>query len=432
RQVDVIWWRQFDDPVINELVQIIYADNLTLAIAQTRLSEAEALRGTVPSNLSITGDTAAIAQRDLQTDTTASGATADLRISWLFDPFQRQAASRALADNNVTLARAELSTARQVVLASLLNTYVDLRFQQARRANVAAEITRRRNSIAAQERNAAAGNSTEIELTTARAQVAARRTELPLIEAEISRLANQIAVLAGRLPGALDVDLQTRRQQPTPHGLPTTGVPSDLLRNRPDLFALEREYYAALLGVTQARADLYPRLSIGGTLSGSSIGADRALASFGPTLTLPSLPNGASRAAVDAAELRVLIAFDTWKEAVLSAVADAESAVISVQATARALEAASQSTALNRRALNQTQQVLNVGGATLSDITDAEDRVAAAEATQARLRQAYARAFIDLQVQLGSGEVLGIASPDQRTAGPSEEVATIDDQITSN
>jgi multidrug efflux system outer membrane protein len=406
RQVDVVWWRQLNDPMVNRLVQTVYAENLTIGIAALRVEEAESLRGTTASAVSVTGSLASSVQRDFEASTTQTGTTANAGLSWLFDPFGRRAALQEIANNRVILARTELATARQFIVASLLNAYVDLRFQQARRADLQAEINRLRDIISQQQLVAGTGHVTEIELLNARAQLAARQTEFPALEAQIAISLNQIAILAGTAPGTQDIDLSERRPQPLPPAVSQAGLPTDLLRNRPDLYLLERKYYEAVLNVTQARADLYPQLSLGGTLEFDTIGSDGLTATFGPRLQLPAFPISAARGRVSAAEIRVQIAYDEWVEAVLIAISDAEAGLLTLEGNAKALRSADLSVSLSQRSLELTGSVLRLGGATLDDVTVAEGRLGQAKAAQSKLRQDYARAFIDLQVQLGSGEVL--------------------------
>jgi multidrug efflux system outer membrane protein len=409
REVDVIWWRSLDDPIANQLVTRVYESNLTLRIAQLRLREAEELNGVTTQAVTVSGDAALLAQRDIEAEKTTNGATGNLGLTWLFDISGSQAADAALAENNVALNKAELAVARQTAVTNVLNAYVDLRFQQARLRNLEAEVSRRRTTISQQERSVQAGDVTEIDLTNARAQLAARRTELPTVRAEIEILKSQIAVLLGGEVVTLDSVLSETKPQPVPHNQVIAGLPADLLRNRADLFILERAYYAAVLGVTQERAAYYPRLTLGGSLSTNTIGTDRSLVNIGPRIELPVLPTTVTTRRVNAAELRVQIAYEEWAQATLAAVASSEAALRRVQASQTALQSANQSVALSRKSLDLTQRVLSFDGATLEDVTNAENRVAAAEATRAQLRRDLTRDYIDLQQQLGSGEVLSLS-----------------------
>ncbi|MFT7148009.1 MAG: multidrug efflux system outer membrane protein [Yoonia sp.] len=123
-------------------------------------------------------------------------------------------------------------------------------------------------------------------------------------------------------------------------------------------------------------------------------------------MQLPAFPISAARGRVSAAEIRVQIAYDEWVEAVLIAISDAEAGLLTLEGNAKALRSADLSVSLSQRSLELTGSVLRLGGATLDDVTVAEGRLGQAKAAQSKLRQDYARAFIDLQVQLGSGEVL--------------------------
>ncbi|MFN6980187.1 MAG: TolC family protein, partial [Gemmobacter sp.] len=204
-------------------------------------------------------------------------------------------------------------------------------------------------------------------------------------------------------------------RQPRPRLAPDVGIPADLLRNRPDIRAAERRYYAALADVGVARAALYPRLSLTGTiaLTARSLGTGGADYLFGPVLAFPVLPDGSARAGVEAAHARARAAHGAWKSAVLTALVEVETALIDYRAVTAAEASAARAAGLWREALDQTRRLAAAGEATLSDLIDAEGALSAAETALTEAAWRRAAAFATLNIRLGAGHGAGHGAGDR-------------------
>lgn len=409
---DAEWWRAFRDPALDGLVALALADSPTLAAARARAAAAAAAAGAIPGAVTLSGG-AALRGSDAAASPARASASADLGLDVLFDPGRGRAAERAAAAAAAALARAEAAGARLFLTGEVTGAYIELRLAQRREGLARAEAARRRQTLALAETLAEAGAATRVDALRSRGRLAEIAADLPGLAAAVASGQARLAVLAGRSPGALPPDLaaalSAARPQPRAALAPDPGIPADILRNRPDLAVAEAAYDAARAALGQARAQLYPRLSLSGVIEGSRgiAGADRGGApgtlTLGPALRLPALPAGPTRAAVAAREAGVIAAHADWTAAVLAALLEVETALLDHRAAALAEGAADRSVALYAEAVTLTRDLAARGEATLGDLIDAEAELARAEATRAEARAARARGFVALNIRLGAG-----------------------------
>lgn len=411
---DTAWWQGFQDPVLNHLVTLALADNLSLEAARERVVIARADSRSLPDLVSLTPGAEARA-RDGSTGR-RDETEASLGLSWLLDPYGLRREQLKSAWARVEAADAETDAARLLVLFNLCNAYVDLRYYQRLLGVRQQELSQRRQTEALARTMLENGVGTQFNLTRARARVADIETQIPSVQARVRVQMNQIAVLTGRPPdgrgGGLGVDLaQGSHGQPQSTMPPDIGIPADLLRNRPDIRLSERLYYASLADLGAARAALMPRLSLGGaiTLTSVSGGAQVRDAFFGPTLTLPSLPNAAGRATVDSRLAAARLAHTTWKATVLDAILEVENALLQYQASRKARSAAERSLALNRETQGMIAGLLTSGDATIDDLLDADQSVSQAATALTEARRQQGLDYIALNIRLGSGSRIGTA-----------------------
>ncbi|MFN7225546.1 MAG: TolC family protein, partial [Paracoccaceae bacterium] len=336
------WWRGLKDPVLIRLVDLALAQNLSLAAARARVEAARAEVQAVPGEVSLSGTTALQHSGRSGSDLMLNSS---LGFSWLLDPWGARKAQLRGAAARLAAAEAEADAARLLVLFNLANAYVDLRHRQRPLGRAQGEQAGRRRTLGLTRTLAAAEAATRLEIARSEARVAEIEARLPGLRAAIRTKANEIAVLAGRMPGQLPVALDGSGGIPRPVLIPTVGIPADLLRNRPDIRVSEARYYSALADLDGAEAARYPRLSLSGTLSlGHLVGGGTASSHvFGPQLALPAIPGTAARAAVTARAAAVRGAEAQWRQSVIGAVAEVENALIDYQAQAQSLAAAGRS-----------------------------------------------------------------------------------------
>ena len=167
-----------------------------------------------------------------------------------------------------------------------------------------------------------------------------------------------------------------------------------------------------LLKLAWRRRSFTPQLSLSGAITLASIasGVHGAEYFFGPSLTLPALPDGPRKAALAAQQSRTRQAYTDWQSTVLDAIRDVETAVTDYSAAASAVRASQKTVQLYREAANLTRDLVLRDSATLSDLLDAEESITSAELTLAQNQRQQSLGFINLNVSLGSGHASGQVS----------------------
>lgn len=406
------WWRRMNDPVLDRLVDLALQGNLSLDIARQRVVQAEAELRSVPGSAALTPSLGLQSAGGSARATTSRG-TATLGLDWFLDPYGARRADLKLAGARIDIADAEVDAARLLVLSGITNAYVDLRYRQRVLELRNQERRGRQQTLAATRQLLDADSTTRLEITRSEARVAEIEAQLPDLRAAIAARRNEIAVLAGMAPGTLPGDLgaalDRSHGQPLPDLSPDVGIPTDLLRNRPDIRIAERSYYAALAEVEKSKIGLYPRLSLTGaiTLNAPDRGRSSTDYYFGPSLQFPGLPLRAGRAGVEVRASAALQAQQRWKSIVLTAILEVENALLDYNAVSTSLTSARKAARLYREALDLTRDVFSRGNATLGDLIDAEQAVANADQALAEALLRRAQGFISLNVRLGAGNAGG-------------------------
>lgn len=396
----------FGDPVLDELVARALRDNRDVATAVARLDEAAALAGLADAQSLPSLGFAADRQWQYASAQGAGLAGAGVRAglvprrqdvhrvgltaSWEIDLFGAVAHRRDAAEARAELATANVHGAALRVAAEVAIAYVELRYLGERLATADTQVRfhQRLHELAAAALHTGVGSSTEVDAAHAAWQRAA--TLPPLLRAAQLAGESRLAVLLGRTPGTFVLPATANPLQ-VPAASPL-GVPSDLLRRRPDLLAAEAEVAAATAAIGIATADCYPRLFLLGSGGVEAQALDRlgnrsALQGFGgPSLQLPLFQGGALQSAVTAAEAGQRAAVATFAQRILTALADVEAAAAQQHgererlAAATAAADAAESGAIRAAAL--------VAAGLQPERAQVEARLAATSATDARLQAA--------------------------------------------
>lgn len=418
------WWSVFRDPVLDGLVRQGLADSPDLQSAAARVREArdqvrQAAAAELPS-LNASGNAIGFNSNRKSGGGAAAGGSGALGLpipshlnlysagfdaSWEVDLFggTRRAIEAAQAE-----AEAQVWTRRdaQVSLAAeIANDYLALRAIQARSALGEAELQRQRDLFRLIQARRQAGFVTALDVNQQSTQVAIAAAQLPQLDAQARVQVHALAVLLGQPPEALAARLRPvatgaaeTALPPPPPTLPV-GLPSDLLRRRPDIRAAERRLAAANARIGQQEAALYPKLNLIGLASfaGTSLGdlfSSQNLSSVGiGMLSQPIFNGGRTRAAIAAAREERTQALLAYRTTVLGAFRDVEDALARYAAEDRRRGHLLQSLTAARGSLAIAENQYRVGMVDFSSVLDAENR---ALNSQDQLVQADAQALSDL------------------------------------
>lgn len=237
------------------------------------------------------------------------------------------------------------------------------------------------------------GKAADIDVARARAQLSTVVAGAPNLESAFLANVYGIATLLSEPAGPLLKTMQAGAPQPMPKVAPKVGSPASLLRNRPDVQAAERRYAAAVAAIGVAESQLYPSLTLSGTVLDTT-GYNESY--FGPTLTLPIFNRGVLKAKRDAARAIAEQAQTAWRGAVLQAVQEVQTAQSAYRLSRRKVSKFREAVAANRKAFDLTNQAFEDGAIDLLDLLNAELTLTQTRASLAQAVQEPASNWLQL------------------------------------
>ncbi|WP_223457378.1 MULTISPECIES: efflux transporter outer membrane subunit [unclassified Pseudomonas] len=335
---ETVWWQQFDDPTLNQLVGKALNGNRDLRVAFARWKAARAIRDDISNdNLPVVTSRVSSQQGKAQVPGQSVNRVnterydLGLDMAWEIDLFGRIQRELESSDAREDATAADLYQLRVTMIAELVDAYGQLRGAQLREKIALANLKNQSESRAVTVSLRDAGVGNELDVVRADARLAAVEATVPQLQAEQVRDKNRIATLLGERPDRLSIDLSPKDLPAIAKALPI-GDPGELLHRRPDVLAAERRLAASTADVGVATADLFPRVSLSGFLGfiagrGSQIGSSAARAwSLGPSITWAAFDLGSVRARIRGADADAEGALATYEQQVLLALEESENA----------------------------------------------------------------------------------------------------------
>ncbi|BDV38095.1 efflux transporter outer membrane subunit [Methylocystis bryophila] len=277
------WWRVFHDPVLNQLIDIAYAQNLTLLSAGTKVLQARAELGVAigefyPQSQSVSS---AVSYNRASNATPASqgGNSTTLGNFWadrwmasamwevdIWGKFRRGVES---ADTTYLASIASYDDVLVTLLGDVAQTYIGIRTIEQQIAIARENIVRQREAVRIARDRYHGGASTMLDVYQSENVLAQTEATVPQLTIELRKGQNALRVLLGMAPEPLGSLLASSTGKiPSPSGEVVVGVPADLLRRRPDIRVAELRAAAQSAQIGVAEAELYPAISITGAFGG--------------------------------------------------------------------------------------------------------------------------------------------------------------------
>jgi NodT family efflux transporter outer membrane factor (OMF) lipoprotein len=293
------WWRAFNDPILDRVVDLAYRDNLTLKIAGVRVLEARAQLGITVGNLypqtqqaagsllynqtSERSSVAASAQsaggtgslpddktkpRQTNQSNVQFGFTQDqigLNAAWEIDFWGKFRRAIESADAALLAAVADYDSALVSLTADAANAYIQIRTIGKRLEIALRNVETQKESLQIAETRFHGGVTSELDVQQAQTTLFNTQATVPILKAQLTQAKDALSILLGLPPGNLDDILDGAADIPAPPPQVAVGIPADLLRRRPDVRSAELQAasQSALIGV--AKADLLPAFSLTGS-----------------------------------------------------------------------------------------------------------------------------------------------------------------------
>ncbi|MCM2474579.1 efflux transporter outer membrane subunit [Rhizobium sp. CG5] len=413
RSTDLVaWWASFKDPSLTELLGLAERENPTVQEAVANIDKARASLDSAAAGLfpSLDGSASATRGGDKGDKANRVGATTSkdgaLDASWELDLF-----GKTKKETQAAALRAEGQVwswhdARVSVAAEVGDYYVQYRACRQLEWLYRDELASQRETIRATEKSAQSGFTSKADLALARASAASSSSSLTEQRGECDIIVKSLVQLTGGdEPLVRKLLDQGKSRIPQPSALRIVSVPAEVLRQRPDVNALEAEVAATIADVGAAKADLYPSLSLSGSISisESSLSGTSVPWSFGPALSIPLLDGGARRAAVRSAVADYDVAVASYKSGVLTAVSDVETALVQVNTALRRISDAKIAADNYQSYFNSVDQNWKSGGASILDREEARRSAQSAAITLIEIRRDAIRYWIALYKALGGG-----------------------------
>src|ERR1700685_2748131 len=347
------WWQAFNDPLLNAVITEALSSNLDEKIALARIREERAYLVISRAGFYPSIDTSGSYTRQRYSANTPFGFfpqvlprdeniyEAGFDTSWELDVFGgiRRGVEASKAELGASIE--DSRDVRVTLLAEVARDYVAVRALERRLQIARANLRDQNDSLRLAQARFEQGFAPELDVFQARSLLETTQAQVPELESELAQTVHRIGVLLGREADALQAELSDMAPIPgiaDPDAIAVripAGLPSDLLRRRPDIRAAEREVAAATARIGVATADLYPKFSITGTAGLESIstsdfffGTSR-MWSVGPSMRWPIFEGGRIRAYIEASNAQEEQALLTYQKTVLNGLAEVEDALVS-------------------------------------------------------------------------------------------------------
>ncbi len=385
------WWTVFGDETLNDLITRASTNNLNLKTAAARIERAAALRGVSASQYwpDIAGVGGANAFQTAEA-LTPPGSEQEgmqyqlgLSMAWELDLWGRVRRSVESADASL---QASIENYRDILVllyADIARNYINVRTLQERIDFAETNLQAQAETMELTKNRFDSGLVPALDVSQAELNRSRTASRIPPLRQQLVAAINRLSVLTGDMPYALLKELETVRPIPAAAAGEqiSRGLPADLLRQRPDIRRAERELAAqnALIGAKQA--ELYPSLSLPGTLmlqavDGGLLSGDAVVYGFGPQLRLNIFNGRRIRSQVDAERAGTQAALHTYEQTVLVALEEVENYMAAyaherdrIQSLETAAASAQKSvelvTELYKSGLTDFQNVLNMEQALL-------------------------------------------------------------------
>jgi len=388
------WWTVFNDPVLNELVEQSFRQNLPLQITGLRILEARARLG--------------IAEGNKYPQVQQIGGTASTnRIG-------RFARGVEAADASLGASFADYDDALVSLAAEVARVYVTIRTFETQLALARENIQLQQESLRIAQVRFDNGATTNLDVQQAKTNLGSTQASVPALTASLYQAMNGLGILLGKPPGELALHSSDSTGIPVAPALIAAGIPTDLLRRRPDIRRAEFQAanQSALVGV--AEGDLYPRFSLFGSIgvqssdtgnsdAGDLFSSDSLVFSAGPTFSWDIFNYGRIRNNVRVQDARYQQSLVNYQDTVLRAYQESEDAMIGFAQAQLEAGFREQSTIAAKRSTEIANIQYREGASDFQRVIDTERSLVTQQEQWTAARGSIALNLIALYKALGGG-----------------------------
>ena len=415
------WWSHFNDPVLNELVQMAYDQNLTLRVAGLRILEARARLGLVEGNIypqsqQANGDIFTIGTTAPAEDRYYNSASIGFDVAWEMDFWGKFRRSIESADASLYAEVASYDDVLISLIAEVARTYINIRTFEERIELTEKNAELQREALQLVQYQFEAGTVTKLDLLQSNTLLSTTLATIPSLQNQLQKNRNALAVLLGMLPSDTIAILSGQESGTIPavSQQVAVGVPAELMRRRPDIRKAELQAAAQSAQIGVAAADLYPSFTLFGSLGWSSntvgdndlddiFSSDAFSYSFGPAFTWNLFNYGRLRNEVRIQDARFEQLITQYQETVLNAAREVEDSMNAVAYSLREADHIRESVVSSKESMELSLLQYEEGFADYQRVLDSTRSVTQKQDQYAQLQGRIATEFVGLYKALGGG-----------------------------
>jgi len=269
------WWETFDDPVLNQIIERAYQQNITLEVAGLRILQARAQLGIAIGNLYPQkqlgyGEYSANRQSESLGTPVIDNQYESLGVgfdaAWEVDVWGK---FRRSVESGMALLEASVASYDDILVsitAEAARSYIQIRTLEKRLEITKENVGMQAISVKIAETRFEGGEVSKLDVTQARSLLSNTKASIPNLESALRQTKNALAILLGMLPGELERLTDGSAEIPTVSSEIVVALPAELLRRRPDIRLAELQVAAQSPQIGVAKADLYPHFTLFGTI----------------------------------------------------------------------------------------------------------------------------------------------------------------------
>ncbi|UWQ93591.1 efflux transporter outer membrane subunit (plasmid) [Rhodobacteraceae bacterium M382] len=404
RKNDAKWWRGFDDPVINQIVDLGLEQNLDIRRIAGKIEQS---RGALAAaGYPISGNARVVEAKADSGGAVAPFQTGALKAeaTWKLDLFGYLKREREAAFAGLEAAYADLNVWRLLFVDEVVTAYIEMRYaQELIRVNLRV-LESRKATLEVTQDLAKQGKATDLEIAQAHSLVLTTQASIPESRVLFVTMLNRIIALVGatEIPDRDNFDKRAPQPVAKSHFV-TTGIPADLVRNRPDVVQAEQQLAQAVALVGVAEADLYPKLTLTGNINVNYSG-EAFLPGAGflrAALDVPIFDRPVRKARIESAKGLVKERQAIWEKEVVLAVEEVRNSIYALNQHQLAVKAAKKAVKASETVLDIARTRFADGSVSFLQVLDAERSFLNTEYAYALDIRNQAMDFVNLNVALG-------------------------------
>ena len=387
-----LWWQQFNDPILNQLLEKAWLGNLDIKTAEARIMQARALHASATAALFPTGDLMAGASRQGNIIGFPGGSSSIAQqvkqpfnmfktgfdVSWELDFFggHRRSAEAAKAEfeaANVTRDDILIST-----LAEIAKTYVEIRQYQNQLAIAKQIVDADTKTTELTQQRVDIGSNAGIDVTRTLAILEHDQSQLAYFKNMLAQAKFRMDVLLGEKPGLSHTLVKAAAEIPSTDKALILDAPAVVMTHRPDIRHAERMLAVATAQQGVATAKFYPDISLTGfiglfnTNAGNFINVSSKSWTMGGNVLWPILSYGTLSANLHAADAKQQAAMTQYQQAIISAFSDVERSVTAYNEQEKVWQSLEKSGKANNHVVQIAQERYEAGISSLLEVLDAQ------------------------------------------------------------